>query len=233
VKRVTNLLHLLTGIALLAIGAYFFRGLARNGERVWQQQSSVVAQPPRSAKSGSASDDPLPGAANEKVYAVLGQQDAAAGGDNAVPAPSSGPDSLADHINHVAAGDRAIEAGAPNHFLHRRLSVKTFEFFEFEVPPQAIRPELEGTFQSVAALQNPDGGPSVEVLLMSDKEFARFVNHRPVTAMLSSRPSSGGEIYWKLKAPADNPQRYYLVFRNSSEEQGPSIVDADFTASFE
>ncbi|MGB6632964.1 MAG: hypothetical protein WBD25_12755 [Terriglobales bacterium] len=45
--------------------------------------------------------------------------------------------------------------------------------------------------------------------------------------------SGTGEIDWKLNANVDNPQKYYLVFRNSSEEQGPSLVDADFTASFE
>lgn len=111
--------------------------------------------------------------------------------------------------------------------------MKTFQSFEFEVPPHAPRPELEGTFQSVATQGNPDGSPSVEVLLMNGEEFARFVNHRPVSAMLSSPPSSGGEIYWKLKASAGKPLKYYLVFRNASEELGPSVVDADFTASFE
>lgn len=228
-KRVRNLLHLLAGIALLASGTYFFRQLAHRGKVEWQQQLSVGAQPARSAKSGSAGDDGALSAANEKVYGVLGEQNTAEGGDHAVPAPSSGPTPLVDHLNHV----NGVDARAPNHFLHRRFSVKTFEFFEFEIPPNAIRPELEGTFQSVATQGNPDGGLSVELLLMNDHEFARFLNHRPVTASSSLPPSSGGEIYWKLKAPADRPQRYYLLFRNSSDGQGASIVDADFTASFE
>ena len=222
-------MHLLTGIALLAIAAYFFRGLALEGKIWLQRQLSVGAYPTISAKSPSASDDPLPGAADLKVDGVLAQQEEAAGGDDAVPAPSSGPPSLVDRVNHV----NAVDAGAPNRFLHKRFSVKTFEFFEFEVPPHAIRPELEGTFQSVVTRHSPDGDPSVELLLMNAEEFARFVNHRPVTAMFSSNPSSGGEIYWKLNAAVGNPQKYYLVFRNSSKGQGPSIVDADFTASFE
>jgi hypothetical protein len=226
VKRITNLLHLLMGIALLAIAAYFLRGLADGGKMCWQQQSSVVAPPARSGKAGSASGDSLPGAADLKMYGALAQPDGAAGGDDAVPAPSSGPASLHDAVY-------AGEPGAPNHFLHRRFSVETYQFFEFVVPPHAVRPELQGTMRSVATRQNPDGATSVELLLMNAEEFARFVNHRPVTAMASSHPSSDDEIYWKLKASADNPQKYYLVFRNSSEGQGPSVVDADFTASLE
>jgi hypothetical protein len=34
-------------------------------------------------------------------------------------------------------------------------------------------------------------------------------------------------------APASNQQKYYLAFRNSATGQGASIVDVDFTASFE
>jgi hypothetical protein len=68
---------------------------------------------------------------------------------------------------------------------------------------------------------------------MNGEEFARFTNHRPVTAKFSSHPSTGGEVYWKLHANSANPQKYYLVFRNSSSGQGPSVVDADFTATFD
>jgi len=228
VNRVTNLLHLLAGIALLAIAAYFFRGLARNGRVWWQQQSFFVAQPPAPAKSSATSSDPQ-SAADEKVYGVLSQPDKAAGADGALPAPSSGPPSLVDHNGYL----NKIDASAPNHFLHRRLLIKTYQFFEFVVPPGATRPELQGTFQPVATRQNAGSGPVVQVLLMDAGEFARFVNHRPVAATLSSNSSESGEIYWRLKVPTGKPQKYYLVFWNFSDRQGPSLVDADFTASFD
>ncbi len=231
VKRVTNLLHLLIGAVLLAIGAYSFRELAHGGSIWWQRQSFAVAgaHPAGSAKSGSAGDHAVQSPAKRKVSGMLAQLNDAADGDDAVAAPSSDPPLAVDRVGHI----NAVDAMAPNHFLHRRFRVQTFEFFEFDVPPHASRPELEGTFQSVATEQNPDGGPSVEVLLMNDEEFSRLVNHRPVTAMSSLKPSSGGEIHWKVGAPAGNPQKYYLVFRNPPEAQGPSLVDADFTASFE
>ncbi len=225
-KRITNLLHLWAGIALLAMGAYFFGGIAGGGKVWWRQHSSLFGQANRSSKTVSASDDPALGAAKVKVYGALGQADD--GGGDAVAASSSGTASLVDHVGHVTA----VDATASNHFLHRSFAVKTFQFFEFEVPAHASRPELQGTFQAVATQQTSDG-PSVEVLLMNGEEFGRFINHRAGHAALSSSPSSGGEIYWKLQAPADKLQKYYLVFRNASEEQRPSIVDADFTASFE
>lgn len=230
VKRITNLLHLWAGIALLTVGAYFFGGIAGGGRVWWRQHSSLFGQATRATKTVSASDDPALSAAKVKVYGVLGQANDATRGDDAVAAASSGSTSLVDHVNAVNAG--GIDVGTPNHFLHRRIAVKTFQFFEFEVPAQAARPELQGTFQAVAEQQTSDS-PSVEVLLMNGEEFGRLVNHRPVHDALSSSPSRGGEIYWKLKSASGKPQKYYLVFRNSSPEQGPSIVDADFTASFE
>jgi hypothetical protein len=226
VKNITNLLHLLLGVALLAVAVYFFRQLADNGKIWWRREASVTAQPARSAKPGSASDDPIPGAANAKVYGVFNQRDGSAGGDDAVPTASSGSAPFRDPAY-------AADAGAPNHFLHRRLTVKTFQSFEFDVPAHATRPQLEGTFQSIVPQPSSDGDPGVELLLMNAEQFSRFVNHKPVSAMFSSLPSSGGELYWTIKVPLDTLQKCYLVFRNISQGQGPSIVDADFTASFE
>jgi hypothetical protein len=226
VKRVTNLLHLLAGVALLVVAGYFFRELGRNG-KTRLQQLSAESHPVRSERPHSASDDPVLSAAKVNVYGVLGGQDNAATGEgeDGAPVPSGSP-SLLDHLH-------AADAGEPNHFLHRRLSVETYQVFAFEVPPRAIRPELRGTFRPAASSRNSGGGASVELLLLSDGEFARFVRNRPVTAAFSSNPSGHGAVDWKLEANAETSQKYYLVFRTSSEEQGPSIVDADFTASFE
>ncbi|MGA3088286.1 MAG: hypothetical protein ABSD75_06715 [Terriglobales bacterium] len=222
-KRVSNLLHLLTGVALLVTAIYFFRQLADGGKTMWQQQSFGVA--PRSAQSGSASEDAVQGM--HKLEGAPDQAEEGAGGDGALSAATSGPPALLDHVNST------VDTGAPNHFLHRRFSLETYQFFPFEVPLHAIRPELQGTFRSLAAQNYPDGDLPVEVWLMNAEEFARFVNHRAVIAEFSSKPSSRGEIYWKLEAPAGRLQKYYLVFRNPSDGQRPTIVDADFTASFE
>ncbi len=87
-KRVTNLLHLLAGVALLVVACYFFRELAHNGKRVWQRESSVVGHPAKSARSASGSDDPTLNAADVKMDGASGQPDEGTGGDDAVPAPA-------------------------------------------------------------------------------------------------------------------------------------------------
>jgi hypothetical protein len=219
VKQVKSLLHLLIGLALLATAAYFVGGLAKRGKAMWQQEMSGTTNPP--PKPGSAVDDSVLSAAN-------GQSEVT-GGAAAAPAPTTGPPLLVDRKNHL----KAIDGSAPNHFLQKRLSVKAFEFFAFEVPSHAIRPELEGTFQCLPQQHNSDVEPSVEILLMNAEEFDRFVKHRAVTTKLSSHPSTGGEIYWKLKPSGENPQKYYLVVRNSAKGQEPTVVDADFSANFQ
>jgi len=225
VKRVTNLLHLLVGFALLTIAAYFFWQTARGGNVLWWQQLSGAAEPSNSAKSDSAGDLLLPGTGSANVNGVLSQHDEAPRGDDTVLTSSSTP-SLLEHVY-------PLDAGEPNHFLHRRLSVETCQIFKFEVPSRAIRPELRGTFRSAATRRGPHSGGLVEILLMSEEEFLRFANNRAASAIFSSIPSSRGEVHWKLNADLSDPQKYYLVFRNSSQERSPSVVDADFTVSFE
>lgn len=227
-KGIKSLLHLFVGAALLAVGAYFAAGVARNGKVWWHQFAGVglpttnlAADAHRSPEGGAASADPILNAANLQVYGVLGQKGEAAGGDDATLSRDSRSASLLDHAS-------ALSTGAPNHFLHRRFSMKSSRVFKFEVPPHAIHPEVRGKFRSVATGQSP-----VEVLLMNDEQFADLVNHKPQSAMFSFDASSRGAIDWVLTSPLINREKYYLVFRNSQEGQGPAIVDADFTISYE
>jgi hypothetical protein len=184
-----------------------------------------MSKPSKSAKPAPNGDDPVLAAADVQMLGVLGSAKSADAGNNDAP-PSSGPASILDHVY-------TVEAGGPNHFLHRRLSVKTCQVFKFEVPLHAVRPELQGTFRTLATRRSPEGGPPVEVSLMNDEEFADFANHRPGSTTFSSDASISGQIHWNLNSPVVNPQKYYLVFQNSSVGQGPSVVDADFTASFQ
>lgn len=227
-KGIKSLLHLFIGAALLAVGAYFAADVARNGKVWWHQFAGVgvpttnlAADAHRSAEGAAASADPILNAANLQVYGVLGQKGEGAGGDDATPSRDSRSASMLDHAS-------AVSTGAPNHFLHRRFSMKSSQVFKFEVPPRAIHPEVRGTFRSVATGESP-----VEVLLMNDEQFADLVNRKPESATFSFDASSCGAIDWVLTSPLVNRQKYYLVFRNSTEARGPTIVDADFTISFE
>jgi len=215
-KRLTNLLHLVAGLALLAIGAYFLLGVANNWKTWWQRQSASTSQP--------ASNDPALSAANSKVYGVLGQFTGAASANDPPPRDNAA----------IAPSDRvySANAGQPNHFLHRRLSVETCQIFEFVVPPHAIHPRLEGTFRPAGVYWNHSGSPSVELLLMNEEGFASFTSNKPSLPVFYADASTRGAIQWPLRGAA-TAQKYYLVFRNPSERDGPSVVDADFTAAFE
>jgi hypothetical protein len=157
------------------------------------------------------------------MYGVLAQQNEEGSGGDAVPAPRSGAPSARDHVN-------APDASAPNHFLKGRVAVETYQIYEFVVPPHALHPQLKGSFRPVTTHQNPAG--SVELLLLNEQEFAGLAHNKLANSTFSADLSGRGEIHWDLNASA-NPQKYYLVFRNSAEGQGPGIVDADFTATFE
>jgi hypothetical protein len=224
VKQVSILMHLLAGIAVLAILACVVYVEAHRGR---QQLASIDAQPAKRANPNLPSDDSILEAAEGKKN-VFDLKDEAAGGSDASPMPSTSSDTPAYH-ERVNPGN----ISAANHFLHGRFPLTTSKIFRFEVPPRALRPELRGTFRTVATRQDVGGSPSVEVVLLNEEEFASFVSHKSVVAMYTSNPSSRGNILWELKANVADPQKNYLVFRNSTEGQRPIVVDADFSASFE
>jgi len=214
--------HLVIGIALLLAGGYVFLDIVHSWKTFWQQELARTARPARPAKS--MIDDPLSGIADGKVYGVLSSNDEAESGDETPPPQTSAPPSSAEQVARTAI--------APNHFLHKRISVQAYKGIEFVVPSHALRPQLQGRFRSVAANQT-SGGSAVELLLMTDREFAVFVRNETQTTESSALPSSHGAIDWKLNATYGKPQKYYLVFLNAFEEQGPITVEADFTMRFE
>ncbi len=223
-KQVSNLVHLLAGIAVLAILACVVYVEAHRGR---QQLAFIDAQPAKRVNPNLPSDDSILEAAEGKKD-VFDLKDEAASGDDAALTPSTSSNTPSYH-ERVNPGD----ISAPYHFLHGRFPLTTSKIFRFEVPPRTIHPVLRGTFRSVATRQDVGGSPSVEVLLLDEEEFARFVSHKSVIATYTSIPSSHGDIRWELNANDPDPQKNYLVFRNSTEGQRPIVVDADFSASFE
>jgi hypothetical protein len=123
----------------------------------------------------------------------------------------------------------------PHRFLHRRILVKAYEGFGFEVPAHAVRPRIHGEFSSFVV----DGGSgeqreeNVEVLLLNEAEYRDFVHGRAGAASYGRPPSAGAVIDWTLDATLFHPLKYYLVFRNSSPDRQTELVDADFSLSFD
>ena len=73
--------YLVTGIALLLASGFILLDVAHEWKTFWHQELSRPARPAKSAQT--ASDDPLQGAADLKVYGVLSPKDEAESGDAA------------------------------------------------------------------------------------------------------------------------------------------------------
>jgi len=219
VKQLTSVVHLMFGIALLAIGAFFLRGFLGAGKASFQQSTTTNSRK-------SLSPEPDLGGASGRVYGVLAQlektKDDESDGDKEEPMSAAGGASPSS-FERVAP----TPTDRPNHFLHRRLSLETCQIFEFDVPPHALRPELRGTFRSVGA-----GAASVELRLLNEEEFASFANNAPGSATFQEQASNHGQIHWALEPTLGYPRKYYLTIRNSSA-RNVAVIDADFTASFE
>jgi len=221
-KQVKRLLHLLIGAALLAAGAYFLWGAAIAWKKWWREQSALDARRAKAAKAKTASDDPILGAADLKVYGVLAQTGEPKGEGDSEPAPKNGPPLPLDHVS-------ANPAAAARSVLHKRISVKTYLGVAFEVPPHEVHPWLRGTFRSVATPAVSGEDSMMEVELMSEQQFDDLVHKRAARVMCSANPSNRGKIDWPLSTTFDDPEKYYLVFHNADEQSPRSVVEADFS----
>jgi len=235
-RRVTNLFHLLAGLALLLVSAYSFRELSHRGQSWWRQQSAE--RPARAVTSvaggPSTRNDPILSAANMKVYGVLAQHGEAPqapnsdtqAGDDAVPANPSAPPQA---IDRVSLGT----VRTPGRFLHRRILVTTYSAFRFEIPSHMRHPQLEGMFLCVAKNGSPDRSAAVEVRLLNEEQFSNFAGNDAGDSTFSEGPAGHGDIDWDLKDTFGVSNKYYLVFRNFSKRSGPAVVDADFAVKVE
>jgi len=222
-------LCLLFGVLLLAIGAYFSWRVATGWKPIWRQQEA--RQPHSTFSTADQVSDPATEAARLHVYGALAssantspeQQDE---DPNSPPRPAPRVHAAVDHV--TAAPD-----DAPKHFLHKRFSLRSYEGFEFVVPPHAIQPRLQGTFKCFAKGNGTTQPADADLLLLNDQEFADFLNGQVGTATFTNDPSDSGEIDWILNSPRSQPQKYYLIFRNSPGGTHIKLVDADFTVSFD
>jgi hypothetical protein len=218
--------RLAIGILLLATGGFFILRVANGWKPLWQQQAARAVTPWSDATPSQP--DPDVAAANLKVYGVLGSaaSPTRAQGDNAAPPR------LRAAIDHVVAAP----ADAPKHFLRQRFAIQTYEGFEFIIPAHAVHPRLQGSFKSFLRRGgvNANGKTAiVDLLLLNEQEFSDFQRGDNGTATFSNEATDSGEVDLALGAPMFHPQRYYLIFRNSSGRPRTKLVTADFSVSFD
>lgn len=139
----------------------------------------------------------------------------------------------------VTTVDRVAREPAkqPVNFLHKTFPVQKYAKFEFVVPPHSPRPRLLGSFKAFVIGSNgastSDDRANVDLLLLTEDEFNAFAHDTPGLATYSIDASYTQTVDFALTATLDQPQKFYLVFRNSSGGSRSKFVDADFTLSFE
>jgi len=217
------------GALLVLVGACSILRVAYRWSPSCRQASRAAARSHVASFDPATGDPAIKEAAQLRVYGPIAS---AVGNDGRAHEALDSADQAADaengsaRLQGITSGlDReASPPDAPLHFLHRRLSVKELRTVEFVVPAHAVRPHLRGTFQALAS-----GGEKLEVLLVRDDQCKDFLHGVEAELRFTTGPSQGGEVNWLLDSPVGGPQKYVLVFRNSSQALRPVVLDADFT----
>jgi len=137
-----------------------------------------------------------------------------------------------DAINSVDRIDST--RSRPQNFLHKTFPVRKFTPFEFEVPPHTAIPRLTGIFKSAALGQSKVGDDrnNVVFLLMNAEQFSDFCHgHMTGEALYSTEPTHNQEVDFLLPPTQRDPEKYYVVFRNTG---GVAVkyIEADFSLTF-
>ena len=119
--------------------------------------------------------------------------------------------------------------------LHKTFSVTALASFPFEIPAHAAMPHLHGNYKSfvkqISADANDDSA-NVDFLILKEDQYADFMHGHTGEALFSAEASHDQDVDFSLPASQDQPQKYYLVFRNSPGGPARKIVQADFTVNF-
>ena len=151
------------------------------------------------------------------------------GESNVVTLPSiARKPSALDHVGDSPVGTSAA-------ILHRAFRVAGMVDVPFDIPAHASNPQLRGTYSSFVqqgGVASSDSGADVEFLLMNDQQYANFLAERPGDALFSAADAHNGEINFNLPPTLTRPAKYYLVFRNNSQNEDKKTVQADFRVNF-
>ena len=125
----------------------------------------------------------------------------------------------------------------PQQVAHGLVRLDKYQKFPFEVPPHVISPRLRGEFSSF--MQGADGArisdesADVELMVMTEAQCDDFVHRRSAQAVDAVEPSHNHGVKITLPASQDEPVRYFVVFRRTTDAKDPVWVNADLTAEFD
>ena len=215
---------------LLALGYGFVRenpkpGLLAAFNRLPQADSGK-------SESAETEPQPAPQTATQPMLRVVSPLAAWMGKDESEqPRQEHSAPRKPDPSDHIAGSP----VGSTNTILHRTFGLSTLIKVPFEIPAHAATPHLHGTFRSFvqqAGAQSDDDSANVDFLVLNQQQYTELANGRPSEALFSADATHDQEVNLGLPVSEAEPQKYYLLFRNSSREAGKKIVEANFTVDF-
>jgi|SRR5580704_4384236 hypothetical protein len=128
-----------------------------------------------------------------------------------------------------------VDAGKPQHFLHKLFSVNNHAQFTFRVPPHQDNTRLRGTFRSFTRRDDPasnDRIADVDLMLLNEQEFSEFLHGQPQSVTYEIDSAHNQLVDWRVPTTYGESQTYHLVFSNPGSGTAMKFVEADFTVSF-
>jgi hypothetical protein len=213
---------------LLALGY----GLARENPK--QRLLAAFHRLPQadSAKSESTETESQPAPATPPMTTVVGPLVSWMGKDESEPPRL---EHLAPRKTHPSDHIAGSPVGSANTILRRTFALSRLIKVPFTIPAHAATPHLHGTFRSFvqqAGAQSGEDSANVDFLVLSQLQYTELANGRPSEALFSADATHDQEVNLGLPVSEAEPQKYYLLFRNSRREEGKKIVEANFTVDF-
>jgi hypothetical protein len=187
---------------------------------------------PGKSESTETEPHPAPQPATPPMTTVVSPLASWMGKDESEP---PGLEHFAPRKPHSSDHIAGSPVGSTNTILHRTFAVSRLIKVPFEIPAHAATPHLHGTFRSFvqqAGAQSGDDSANVDFLVLNQQQYTELVNGRPSEALFSADATHNQEVNLGLPVSEAEPQKYYLLFRNSSGEEGKKIVEANFTVDF-
>jgi hypothetical protein len=119
--------------------------------------------------------------------------------------------------------------------LHKTFSISTSASFPFEIPPHAAMPHLHGNYKSFVkqlGAQGHDDSGNVDFFILTEEQYADFTHGRAGESVFSADSSHDQDVSVSLPITQDQPQKYYLIFRNTPGDKMKKLVQAEFTLDF-
>lgn len=124
--------------------------------------------------------------------------------------------------------------GTSQPVLNKVFTVRTAMVFPFEIPARAAMPRLHGDYKSFIGKvgSKPDGAANVDFLVLTAEQYADFASGTGSAALFSADAAHEQTVDVSLPPSMNEPQKFYVVFRNTAGGDAKKVVQADLSVDF-